>query len=392
MKKSLLALAAMGAFVGAAQAQSSVTVYGIYDAGYSRSAMEEKSSAGAISNTAASGFSGGESASSRIGFRGVEQIDGDISAIFNLEYGFTSGTGTMVVATGAAAVTQGSESTVRTAIAGLSSKKFGTLAIGRQLTGIHSIVAGDVFGGNNMAGDMTYSNMTTTAASVGATAVGATGRVSSMVTRGNNLIAYTSPTLMGLTLRVDYSNNTATGTVGTGATPNLPGIQSALTGANLTYVWGPITAKAGQTVYKYNEALTIADPFNGGKNTVNAANIMYRAKGITVQYTWASSQLDSLAVAPLQISQVRANKLSASYQFGAFMPFVQYGQGATEGAKSVSAANTVTDDKALQIGTEYALSKRSSLYAVYGTQERKLKTNAAVATVTDIAVGLRHTF
>ena len=33
MKKSLLALAAMGAFAGAAQAQSSVTVYGILDVG-----------------------------------------------------------------------------------------------------------------------------------------------------------------------------------------------------------------------------------------------------------------------------------------------------------------------------------------------------------------------
>jgi len=34
MKKSLFALAAMGAFAGAAQAQSSVTVYGILDVGY----------------------------------------------------------------------------------------------------------------------------------------------------------------------------------------------------------------------------------------------------------------------------------------------------------------------------------------------------------------------
>lgn len=36
MKKSLLALAAMGAFVGAAQAQSSVTVYGILDVGFAK--------------------------------------------------------------------------------------------------------------------------------------------------------------------------------------------------------------------------------------------------------------------------------------------------------------------------------------------------------------------
>jgi predicted porin len=34
MKKSLLAVAAMGAFASAAQAQSSVTVYGILDMGF----------------------------------------------------------------------------------------------------------------------------------------------------------------------------------------------------------------------------------------------------------------------------------------------------------------------------------------------------------------------
>jgi predicted porin len=34
MKKSLFAVAAATAFTGAAQAQSSVTVYGILDAGY----------------------------------------------------------------------------------------------------------------------------------------------------------------------------------------------------------------------------------------------------------------------------------------------------------------------------------------------------------------------
>jgi len=34
MKKSLLAVAAMTAFAGAAQAQSSVTVYGVLDVGY----------------------------------------------------------------------------------------------------------------------------------------------------------------------------------------------------------------------------------------------------------------------------------------------------------------------------------------------------------------------
>ena len=46
MKKSLLALAAIGAFAGGAQAQSSVTVYGIYDGGYVSCNTESKTSAG----------------------------------------------------------------------------------------------------------------------------------------------------------------------------------------------------------------------------------------------------------------------------------------------------------------------------------------------------------
>jgi predicted porin len=42
MKKSLLALATLGAFAGAAQAQSSVTVYGVYDGGYNMKNIENK--------------------------------------------------------------------------------------------------------------------------------------------------------------------------------------------------------------------------------------------------------------------------------------------------------------------------------------------------------------
>ena len=50
MKKSLLALAAMGAFAGAAQAQSSVTVYGVMDASYT-SIEASQTAVGATSAT-----------------------------------------------------------------------------------------------------------------------------------------------------------------------------------------------------------------------------------------------------------------------------------------------------------------------------------------------------
>ncbi len=51
MKKSLFALAAVGAFAGAAQAQSSVTVYGILDVGFQGVTSRAPASATNLVNT-----------------------------------------------------------------------------------------------------------------------------------------------------------------------------------------------------------------------------------------------------------------------------------------------------------------------------------------------------
>jgi len=387
MKKSLFAVAAISAFVGAAQAQSSVSVYGIYDGAYNNINTKETTSAGVRVNTQAAGFTGSESASSRIGFRGIEDIGGGRSVNFNLELGFNAGTGEVTVQTSAngtntTGATQGSDTGVRTAIVGLSDKNLGSLAMGRQLTGMHAILAGDVWGGNNMVGDMTYSSFTSTSSGAGSTA---NGRVNSVATRSSNMLTYTSPTVMGFSLRADYGNTEAT-------TNGQPGIQYAMAGAYATYTYGPVTVKAGQVQAKSNEALAATAAYSASKTTINGANIMYRAKGLTVQYTIGNNKTDTVsATTTTWASGVRAQKLSASYQIGAFMPFVQYGIGGTEGVRT--AANTSTEDRALQVGTEYALSKRSSLYAAYGQQERALKTNTAAKTErTEFAVGLRHTF
>ncbi len=387
MKKSLLALAAMGAFVGSAQAQSSVSVYGIYDGAYNNINTTETSSAGAKTRTQAAGFTGSESASSRIGFRGVEDLGGGRSANFNLELGFNAGTGEVTTSTNSnladtTGATQGSDTGVRTAIVGITDKNLGSLAVGRQLTGMHAILAGDVWAGNNMVGDMTYSSFTSTTSGAGSTA---NGRINSVTTRSSNMLTYTSPTIMGFALRADYGNTESTAA-------GQPGIQYAIAGAYASYTYGPITVKAGQVQAKSNESLAATAAYAASRTTVNGANIMYRAKGLTVQYTIGNNKTETLsATTTTWASGVRAQKLSASYQIGAFLPFVQYGMGGTEGVRT--AANTSTDDRAIQVGTEYALSKRSSLYAAYGNQERSLKTNSTAKTErTEIAVGLRHTF
>ncbi|MBJ7502667.1 MAG: porin, partial [Polynucleobacter sp.] len=62
MKKSLFALAALGAFAGAASAQSSVTVYGVVDVGY----VNQKAT-GAAANTAGTVAPSGQQNSSMFG-------------------------------------------------------------------------------------------------------------------------------------------------------------------------------------------------------------------------------------------------------------------------------------------------------------------------------------
>src|SRR5205085_11483991 len=77
MKKSLIALAVMAA-AGAASAQSSVTLFGIVDAAVSR--YDSGGSGDAVTKLTNSGYN-----SSRLGFRGTEDLGGGTSASFWLE-------------------------------------------------------------------------------------------------------------------------------------------------------------------------------------------------------------------------------------------------------------------------------------------------------------------
>ena len=84
MKKSLIALAVLAAS-GAAMAQSSVTLFGVVDATYAYGS-------GSVSNKSQLTNSGYNS--SRLGFRGVEDLGGGMSASFWLEAGLNNDNGT----------------------------------------------------------------------------------------------------------------------------------------------------------------------------------------------------------------------------------------------------------------------------------------------------------
>ncbi|MES2160940.1 MAG: porin [Pseudomonadota bacterium] len=85
MQKYVMSALALGLVSPVAQAQSSVTVYGVADAGL---VLERGGAAGNLQN-----ISSGVGSGSRIGFKGKEDLGGGMSAGFVLENGFTIDTG-----------------------------------------------------------------------------------------------------------------------------------------------------------------------------------------------------------------------------------------------------------------------------------------------------------
>jgi len=132
MKKSLVALAAL-AVAGIASAQSSVTLFGVLDAGVSY--YDAKANAANGSSVKQSQWAQSSSGynSSRLGFRGTEDLGGGLAASFWLEAGLNNDNG----AAGGSAVTSGTTTAVnlfnRRSTVSLSGG-FGEVRIGRDYT------------------------------------------------------------------------------------------------------------------------------------------------------------------------------------------------------------------------------------------------------------------
>lgn len=206
MKKSLIALAAL-AFVGAAAAQSSVTLYGIADIYVGDS--------DAVGSKVAAG-SGGVAAS-RWGIKGSEDLGGGLKANFNFEQGVNLGNG---------ATTAGF---TRQANVGFSGD-FGTLKIGKSWNAMY-----DVYGASNSGFD---SALSANAGNVW---------LNSYAGEAAAQLHYTTPTVAGFTAAVStqLNGNVATGNAAGGKT----------TAFNVTYAAGPVAAAVA---YEDNKNTTLA--------------------------------------------------------------------------------------------------------------------------------------
>lgn len=133
MKKSVFALAAMTAAAGAAQAQSSVSVYGIIDAGYKSvesEAVAVSSNVARVTNTKVTGITGqGSESTSRFGFRGTEDIGGGLKANFVFEVGMDPAVSTLT------------PMNTRQAFVGLEKAGVGRLDFGTMYTPHHLTMA-----------------------------------------------------------------------------------------------------------------------------------------------------------------------------------------------------------------------------------------------------------
>jgi predicted porin len=118
LKAGALALALPVAL--SAQAQSSVTLYGLISSGVVYSNSQRGANGQAHS---AVQFASGPLQTPRWGMKGSEDLGGGLSAIFTLESGYSIGTGAM---------SQGGRLFGRQAFVGLSSADFGTVTLGRQ--------------------------------------------------------------------------------------------------------------------------------------------------------------------------------------------------------------------------------------------------------------------
>jgi predicted porin len=173
MKKSLLALAVLGAYAGVASAQSSVTIFGVVDLSVNQIKNGDLRTTSMQSN---------QLNSNRLGFRGYEDLGGGLGAGFWLEGGMNNANGT--------GGTAGAFDFRRRSTVSLISQTAGEVRLGRDYVPTFSnLGAFDVFGANGIGNN---TNIISAIASPANTAGGAGTGV-----RANNSVAYHLPGNLG---------------------------------------------------------------------------------------------------------------------------------------------------------------------------------------------------
>ena len=394
MKKSLLALAVMGAFAGVAQAQYSVTIYGVIDT--SMNDGTDKVNLNGVTTTVQQRTTGAGKdglASSRLGIRGVEDLGGGMSASFVWEQGLVSigngGTGIQASRTAADADVSTQTATpfvdARQVYVGLADKQLGEIRLGRQATGIHNVISTYSAGyANNVAGAL-YSAQ-------GSVQNSSSSRPHEVYV--NRMVNYMTPNISGFTAELQVAGQSANSETNTTSAPTTA---ANYQGARLTY--------AGVKNLSVGFAFSQID-LNGATSDVKQL-----VMGLGASYDLGIVQAFGLYTKASQklASGTKLNDQTA-WELGVRAPisktidtWASYLGGSSTGTGTVAATTLAFSDTAVsgnvdisgfQLGAKYNFSKRTNIYAVGGTQARK-GTGVNIASkneTTQIALGVNHTF
>ncbi|HZZ11928.1 MAG TPA: porin, partial [Paraburkholderia sp.] len=224
MNKKVFAAATLAVFASAAHAQSSVTLYGLIDAGVSY--VNNSKTATGHDNLVK--YDDGVAQGSRWGLRGTEDLGGGLKALFVLESGFNSGTG---------ALGQGGALFGRQAYVGLSQNNVGSLTFGRQYSFSTDYLGGNYStGGNTVAGNYAYH-------------INDVDQLTS--SRINNSVKFSSATFSGLTFGALYGFSNQAGAFAGAPTVGTTTGSSRAYSFGVNYANGPFGVGAAYTDIRY---------------------------------------------------------------------------------------------------------------------------------------------
>ncbi|MGE5622460.1 MAG: porin [Bacillota bacterium] len=357
MKKSLLALAVLGAFAGAAQAQSAVTIYGSFDGGVRHQNRTVADTPGTNGGVWTMG-SNGQYNSNRIGFKGVEDLGGGLNAHFNLETGFNTGTGV-----------QDGALFNRSAFVGLGGS-WGSLDFGHQYSTNFKVVGTyDPFSYKYVA-IIPLAGL----GSIGGGTSGVGGRVGAL-TRLDNDVQY-SGKFGPVTAYAEHAFGEQAGSFGNASTNAVGAV----------YAEGPISVGGAYTVRKIDTSALGGAGFQSNTSwTVGGA---YATGPVRVAAGYSDTKQDLGSVAGLTQPRAKNWWVGGSYNLNAETAL---SAGYYE-TKTTDLTSVETKRKLFIVGGTYALSKRTNFYADIDNGRYSVSTGTAPTTLTGVSVGINHLF
>jgi len=435
MKKSLFALAAVGAFTGAAQAQSSVTVYGILDAGYigSSRAIVTGATAGTTTKTTTSAFGQSAETTSRLGFRGTEDLGGGMRSFFTVELGLTPQNGNLSGSSNAKDTYQNTMNNGGTAVdnrqsfVGVGKKGIGQFALGRQYTPVFNAGAATSPGQyNNIVGDVFYAGGASGMGSDAAGYAGGSGSSLAFTNRASNALTVQTDRFAGLQLSGMYAmlNQDVSNTGTAGGNKNWNGW-----GLGADFRWQKLIVTAAYQSFKTLNTYAVSSSaldtnFGAGVTSsqqMSTTSCTTNATCTTTNLSPASNRSDkqSMVGAVYDFGILKAyaqwvgrkiqedtasTGITAGEQLnrtaqqigvrGNITPTIEYWGSIGNGRMKATAGAATLNFTGYQLGSNYYLSKRTNMYAIYGQSQTSSSSmiTGAGSRASQYALGVRHTF